>query len=29
MDGIDYTARLVSYEGPLGIGYLVSHLQFS
>lgn len=28
LDGIDYTARIVSYEGPLGIGYLVSHLQF-
>ncbi|MEK7073616.1 MAG: class III extradiol dioxygenase subunit B-like domain-containing protein [Patescibacteria group bacterium] len=29
LDGIDYTARVLSYEGPLGIGYLVSHLQFS
>ena len=29
MDGIDYTARVISYEGPLGIGYLVSNLQFS
>lgn len=29
LDGIDYTPRILSYEGPLGIGYLVAHLQFS
>ncbi len=29
LDGIDYTANILSYEGPFGIGYLVSHLQFA
>lgn len=28
LDGINYTAKVLSYEGPLGIGYLVSTLDF-
>lgn len=28
LEGINYTAKILSYEGPLGIGYLVSNLDF-